>query len=305
VNTLAAPAVDESLARRLLRDQFPQWAELPLTPLHPGGSDHVIFRLGDDLSLRIPRGDWAADQAAKESVWLPRLAPRLPVAIPAPVATGSPALGCPWHWSVHRWLPGETVTGDVRHDTVGMAGELARFVLALHRVPSTLGGSADALERMRRPTLQSRDASTRKNITAVADVFDADALLRVWEAATAAHAWEDGNAPVWCHGDLHNGNLLVEDGRLSAVIDFGALGIGDPAIDLMVAFTLLSPPTRAVFRDVLGLDDATWARGRGWALTTGLSAYTAYAATRPLVAASTRRQITETLADHAAHTDTR
>ncbi|MCK1798589.1 aminoglycoside phosphotransferase family protein [Streptomyces sp. XM4193] len=305
------PTIDESLARELLEEQFPQWAGLPLVPLDPGGSDHVIFRLGDSLSVRLPRGDWAAGQALKEAEWLPRLAPLLPLEVPSPVGTGTPALGYPWHWSVHRWLRGETVTDVVdQSDAPGPAAQLADFVRALHRVPTPdrasgsrnngedAGGDGDA--GLARPRLSARDASTRAAIAAVADTFDAAALLRAWEDALAAPAWEDEHEPVWCHGDLHNGNLLIDQGRLTAVIDFGSLGIGDPAIDLMAAYTLLSPRTREVFRQRIGLDGATWARGRGWALTTGLNAYTSYADTHPHVARQTYRQITQVWMDHAA-----
>lgn len=299
MNTFSVPVVDESLAHGLLEHQFPQWAGLPLTRLRTGGSDHVIFRLGDALTVRIPRGDWAAHQAVKEATWLPRLAPLLPVAISFPVATGAPALGYPWHWSVHRWLPGETVSPEAGGDTVAMARQLAGFLRALHAVPDTVAEAAASLDDVSRPALARRDRSTREDIAAVADAFDAAALLRVWETALGTPSWESGNDPVWCHGDFHHGNLLAENGTLSAVIDFGELGLGDPACDVVIAYTLLSRPARVTFRDLLGLDDATWARGRGWALTTGLSAYTAYASSRPEVAAQTRRQITEALADHA------
>ncbi|MFW6692717.1 aminoglycoside phosphotransferase family protein [Streptomyces sp. MAR4 CNX-425] len=288
-------AVDEALARRLLAAQFPRWAHLPLRRLRPGGSDHVIFRLGDAMSVRLPRGDWAAGQAQKEHLWLPRLAPHLPLAVPAPLEVGEPAFGYPWHWSVSRWLDGETATPDGLADPEEAAADMAAFLAALHGLappaPTPYGHLSPAVP------LRDRDRTTREAIAAVgaAGTFDARALTAVWEAALAAG--DRTGPPQWFHGDMHNGNLLTRSGRLSAVIDFGGLGTGDPACDLVVAWTLLDPGPRTTFRRTLGADDAAWARGRGWALTTALSAYTTYAATNPLVARNTTRQITEALAD--------
>ncbi|MFF0725158.1 aminoglycoside phosphotransferase family protein [Streptomyces sp. NPDC004134] len=289
------PAVDEALAGRLLAAQFPRWAHLPLRPLHPGGSDHVIFRLGDAMSVRLPRGDWAAGQAEKELLWLPRLAPHLPLAVPAPLEVGEPAFGYPWHWSVSRWLDGRTATPDGLADPVEAAADVAAFLGALQG----LALPSDASYGLLSPAvpLRDRDRTTRAAIAAVgaAGAFDARALTAVWEAAV--EAGDRDGPPVWFHGDMHNGNLLTRAGQLSAVLDFGGLGVGDPACDLVIAWTLFDAGPRAAFREALGADDAAWARGRGWALTTALSAYTAYAATNPLVARNTTRQITEALAD--------
>ncbi|KAB8164666.1 phosphotransferase [Streptomyces sp. 3MP-14] len=288
------PAVDPALARRLLAGAFPHWAELPLRPVRPGGSDHLIYRLGDDLSARFPRGDWSAGQARKEARWLPLIAPRLPLAVPQPVAVGEPAHGYPWHWSVSRWLDGEQATFEALADPEDSARQLGAFLRALHRLPP-----AEALlpghdqRELARGTLAERDASTRQAIAAVGDTFGAAALTELWDAALAVPAWP--GPPTWVHGDFHAGNLLVTDGRISTVIDFGGLGLGDPAADLIVAWTLLTAETRPHFRAAAGLDDATWLRGRGWALATGLNAYHSYAATRPDVARATTYQITETL----------
>lgn len=274
--------MSEDLARRLVDAQFPRWRDLPLTRLEPAGSDNLIFRLGDELAVRLPN-EWAAGQAAKENRLLPRLAPHLPLAIPVPVGVGVPALGFPWHWSVSRWLDGDTATVDGLADPAETAADLAGFLKALQGLDT---GDTTADEG---DPLADRDADTRRSIAAVAGVFDTDALTEVWDDALAAPGWE--GPPVWHHGDMHNGNLLTVDGRLSAVIDFGGLGVGDPACDLVVAWTLFDGDAREVFRAALGVDDATWARGRGWAVSTGLNAYTAYAATRPDVVANTTRQI--------------
>ncbi|AZM56867.1 phosphotransferase [Streptomyces sp. WAC 01529] len=285
------PAIDATLARRLVDAQFPQWAELPLELLDPAGSDHVIYRLGEELSVRLPRHADAVGQARKESRWLPRLAPHLPLAVPESVGVGEPGLGYPWPWAVSRWLEGEVATAETLGDSPRAAVRLAEFLAALQQC--TPDAAEAAPEDIRADTLAGRDRATRDAISEVAGVFDAEAMTALWDAALSAPEWD--RPPVWCHGDFHTGNLLTVDGRLSAVIDFGELGVGDPACDLVIAFTLMSPGSRSVFRGALGADDATWTRGRGWALATGLNAYTTYAAENPRVAAQTTRQIIEAL----------
>jgi aminoglycoside phosphotransferase (APT) family kinase protein len=278
--------IDMALAAGLLRAQFPQWAGLPLRPAPNPGSDHVIYRLGDELAVRLPRHADAVGQAEKESEWLPRLAPRLPLAVPQPVAVGRPGDGYPWPWSVARWLDGE-VASLALADSREAAESLAGFLAALQRLP--VDGAPPGDGRL----LPERDDETRKAIARVAGVFDAGALTAVWQAAIDAPPW--AGPPVWFHGDFHIGNVLTAGGRVSAIIDFGGLGAGDPARDMMMAYTLMSGASRAVFRQALGVDEATWTRGRGWALATGLNAYCSYAATDARVAAATTRQIREAL----------
>jgi aminoglycoside phosphotransferase (APT) family kinase protein len=290
-NVHTRPVIAAALVRSLVDSQFPQWAGLPLTQLDPAGSDHVIYRLGAELSVRLPRHRGAIRQAAKEAEWLPRLAPHLPLAIPVPVAVGKPDLGYPWQWAVSRWLDGEVATVDALACSAEAAVELAGFLGALQRfAPRDVPADLARADLTGRP-LADRDRATRAAIAQVDGVFDAPAMTQLWDAALAAPGWD--RPPVWFHGDFHTGNLLTRGGRLSAVIDFGGLGVGDPACDLMVAFTLMSERSRAVFRAALGVDDATWLRGRGWALATGLNAYTSYAATSPRIAAQTSRQITQ------------
>lgn len=288
------PAIDAPLVRRLVDAQFPQWADLPLTLLDPAGSDHVIYRLGEELSVRLPRHPGAVGQARKECEWLPRLAPHLPLIVPAPVEVGEPAFGYPWPWAVNRWLDGEVASVDVLAESPETAGRLAQFLTALQRfAPEEIPALRGRDDFIAGP-LADRDRATRAAIAKTAGVFDAAAMTELWDAALDAPGW-DGPA-VWFHGDFHTGNLLTLDGHLSAVIDFGGLGVGDPSRDLMIAFTLMSATSRAVFRTALGVDDATWLRGRGWALATGLNAYTAYAAANPRIAEQTTRQITSALA---------
>ncbi|WP_410661011.1 aminoglycoside phosphotransferase family protein [Amycolatopsis sp. lyj-112] len=284
---MTTPAIDAALARRLVDTQFPQWAELPLRLHAPAGSDHVIYRLGEEFSVRLPRHAGAIKQARKEAEWLPRLAPHLPLAIPVPVEVGEPDFGYPWPWAVSRWLDGEVATADALSGSHEAAVVLAEFLTALHRF------DAEKTEDLTGRPLSTRDTATRSAITKVGDTFDTTAMTELWDAALAA---PEGNfPPVWFHGDFHTGNLLTTRGRLSAVIDFGELGTGDPACDLIIAFTLMSAETRGTFRAALDVDDATWTRGRGWALATGLNAYISYAAVNPRVAAQTTRQITQAL----------
>jgi aminoglycoside phosphotransferase (APT) family kinase protein len=292
--------VGPGLVGRLLASQFPEWADLPLTCLNPAGSDNVIYRLGENMSVRLPRGEWAAGHAVKEHYWLPRLAPRLPLPIPAPLGVGKPAFGYRWDWSVSRWLRGETATVKGLADPRRTAIELAEFLTALQHALPVESDAPNPHDEVTGVPLAKRDHATRAAIAAVQDAFDAPAMTAVWDAALRAPAWDRG--PVWYHGDLHLGNLLISGGHLSAVIDFAGLGAGDPACDLVIAWNLLSPQTRQVFRAALRVDDATWTRARGWALTTGLNAYTSYAATSPLVAVNTHRQISQVLTDHAQTT---
>ncbi|WP_282687042.1 MULTISPECIES: aminoglycoside phosphotransferase family protein [unclassified Streptomyces] len=289
----ARPRIDGALVRRLVDTQFPQWAGLPLKPLNPAGSDHVIYRLGKELSVRLPRHAGAVGQARKEFQWLPRLAPHLPLAVPVPVGVGDPDFGYPWSWAVSRWLDGEVATVEALSDSSRAAMELAHFLSDLQRFAPEDVPAENIREDLTGWPLSDRDHATRLAIAEVDGMFDAAAMTELWDAALSAPGWD--RPPVWFHGDFHTGNLLTVDGRLSAVIDFGGLGTGDPACDLMIAFTLMTADSRAVFRGALGVDDATWMRGRGWALATGLNAYTAYAAVNPRVAAQTSRQITQAL----------
>jgi aminoglycoside phosphotransferase (APT) family kinase protein len=278
---------DERLARQLIDRQFPPWSALGLRRVEPGGSDPVIYRLGAELSVRLPRHTGAIRQAAKELRLLPRLAPRLPLAIPEPVAVGEPDLGYPWAWGVSRWLDGEAARYEDLGESVETARQLAGFLTALQSV------DLDAAAVEPDQPLADQDEHVRAAIADVGDAFDAPALLAIWHEAVAAPAWH--REPVWYHGDFHTGNLLTTGGRVSAVIDFGGLGRGDPARDLMMAFTLLAGRAREAFREALDVDDATWARGRGRSLIGGVLAYRAYAATSPWVKAQTTRQLTAVL----------
>lgn len=288
---VAEVETDVSLVSRLLVAQFPQWADLPIEPVNSAGTDNAIYRLGDDMAVRLPRIHWATGQADKEHLWLPRLAPHLPLAIPVPLAKGIPGEGYPWHWSVYRWLEGENATIERVTDLRQAARDLAQFIAAMQRIDLAGGPPSN-----RGVPLEARDSFTREAIASLHGMIDTDAVTAAWEAALQVPEWQ--GPPVWIHGDLQGGNLLMNGGRISAAIDFGCLGIGDPACELSVAWNFLSAETREVFRAELPVDDATWARGRGWALSIGLIALPYYKITNPVLANISRRAIAEVLADH-------
>lgn len=282
-------SVPRELVSRLLIDQFPRWADLPLSPVPSAGTDNALYRLGDDLAVRLPRIHWAVGQAEWEAHWLPRIAPALPLAVPEPLALGEPGHGYPWRWSVCRWLAGDNATPERLSDPRQTAVDLAEFVAAMRTLDPN--GAPEG----RGIPLAERDEAVRSAIGALHNDYNPDTLTASWETALHTPAWP--GPPVWHHGDLHVGNLLARNGRLGAVIDFGCAGVGDPACDVMAAWLFLSAETRAIFRDVLGVDDDTWARGRGWALSMGLIALPYYRTTNPVLAGIARRAIDEVLAD--------
>jgi aminoglycoside phosphotransferase (APT) family kinase protein len=287
--------VDVALVGRLLAAQFPQWADLPIEPVHSAGTDNAIYRVGDVLAVRLPRRQGVSRQVDKEQQWLPRLAPHLPLAIPLPLALGRPDEDYPWQWSVYQWLAGENATTFRIVDEGQAARDLAHFIAALQRIDPTAGPPSGPQNFFRGVPLAMRDAPTRAAISELSGMLDTIALTTAWEAALHAPVWD--GPPVWIHGDLSPLNLLVQQGQLSAVIDFGGLSVGDPACDLIVAWNLLSAQTRDVLRAALQVDDATWARGRGWALSVGLIALPYYQSTNPVLAGIARRAIEEVLAD--------
>lgn len=260
--------IDAETVRRLVVEQFGQWATLPVTPVREGGWDNHTFHLGDDLLVRMPSAAAYALAVEKEQHWLPRLAGQLPLPVPSPCGLGVPGEGYPFHWTVQRWLPGERASFAAVADQQMFADELAGFVLALRRVDPTGGPQPGIHNWFRGATLRTYDATARRALAALTGTVDVDRAAATWQAALDA-PWDGED--TWFHGDLAEGNLLLVDGRLTAVIDFGTCGVGDPSCDLALAWTLLTSPARRTFRDRLGVDDASWARGRGWALWKTLS----------------------------------
>jgi aminoglycoside phosphotransferase (APT) family kinase protein len=285
--------IDASLARRLVDSQFPQWADLPLSPVQPAGWDNRTFRLGTGKSVRLPSAEAYSAQVAKEQRWLPALASQLPLPIPDPLALGIPAEGYPWGWSIYRWLEGETAETARIVDLDEFATTLARFLSSLQQIDAVDGPPAGEHNFFRGGSLTVYDEETRDAISVLADRIDVATATAVWEAALASH-WP--GPPVWVHGDVSAANLLLDDGRLCAVIDFGSSGVGDPACDLVIAWTLLSGSSRETFRRAVAVDDATWARGRGWALWKSLITL----AGDPTRAGRAEQTLQAVLADHHA-----
>lgn len=277
---------DIEQVRRLVAAQFPQWAGMPVRAVPATGTDHALYRIGDELVARLPRIDWALGQAESDRRWLPFLAPQLPLAVPVPLGVGEPGEGYPWAWSVVPWLPGENPTSD-NVDLDAAAAELAGFVTALRSADPTGGPVKTAQDRG--VPLAARDELTRAAIAELGNRVDAARVTAVWEEALTADAWT--GPAVWIHGDLLSGNVLVDGRRLSAVIDFGALGLGDPAADVVPAWTIFDKASRPVFREALDCDEAMWQRGRGWALSTALVALPYYWDTAPHIVAEAQRRI--------------
>lgn len=330
---------DVALVRHLLTVRFPRWASLPIHRVVSSGSENAIYRLGDDLAVRLPRRPGATAQLSSDARWLSFLAPHLPLAIPEVVATSDPVPatsrhpGFAWPWGIYRWIEGEAVTLAGLADPVNDAAVLASFLRALQAIDPTGGTSPGPHNSGRGMPLAGRDARTRSCIEEMHGMVDTDAVTASWEASLSVPAWS--GSPRWVHGDIHQGNLLMARGGssessphfvspdhhpvppsgadargtstprmaehphpgagLSAVIDFGCLGVGDPAVDLMVAWMLFARPSRKVFRECLRTDEATWIRGRGWALSWALIYVPYYRLTNPAGVAVAMRTISEVL----------
>jgi aminoglycoside phosphotransferase (APT) family kinase protein len=255
--------ITAAVAARLVAAQFPQWADLPIAPVALDGWDNSTFRLGDALSLHLPSADAYVAQIDKEHRWLPVLARQLPLRIPRSVAMGQPGGGFPRAWSIYRWIDGDPASVDRIADVTAFASDLAGFLAALHAIDARDGPVPGKHNFFRGGPVDAYDAQSRESIQLLADEVDRDAATEVWDAAVASR-WD--RSPVWVHGDVTASNLLVADGCLRAVIDFGCAAVGDPACDLVMAWTFFTDESSELFRSGLPLDDATWARGRGWAL---------------------------------------
>ncbi|WP_434741511.1 aminoglycoside phosphotransferase family protein [Micromonospora sp. SH-82] len=292
--------VDTPLVHRLVADQFPDWADLPVRPVARSGVDNATYRLGDDMLVRLPRLPRWVGQVRREQRWLPYLGPRLPLPVPVPVALGAPGEDYPFPWSVYRWLDGENADLDRITDPQATAVELAGFLTTLQSVDAVDGPPPEASNGFRGVPLADRrdspvvESRVRDRIAALSGLFDTEALTEVYETAVAAPRWD--RPPVWIHGDPDPANMLMRDGRLSAVIDFGTLAVGDPACDLIAAWTFFDAASRDTFRDAVGVDDATWTRGRAWGLTGILPDPRELA--DPVGGVAARRRLDEIVADH-------
>ena len=275
--------------RALLRAQMPGLADLPIDFVPSSGTDNTLYRLGDELVVRLPLIEWAVPQIALEHEWLPRLRPHLPFAIPEPLEMGQPGEGYPWPWSLYRWIDGDHP--DPEADNRQLAHDLAAFVTAMHAIP------VDGVPRSGRGTpLRVIDHNIRESIDRVREGFDAEVLVEIWEDALAAPKWHGDWVPL--HADLSTHNLLLRDGRLHAVIDYSLFGLGDPAVDVAIGWELFQGASRSAFRETLAYDDDTWRRSRGWAVRS-VNGITYYEHTNPGIAARCARSLDAVIADWA------
>lgn len=282
--------IDAHLVRRLISEQFPQWEDLRLERVRSTGTVNAIYRLGDEMCVRLPRTPGAARDVAREERWLPHLGRCLPLRVPTLLAVGQPAAEYPLTWTVYSWLAGDTFEVGLVGDLEAASDDIANFINALHRIDGT-----DAPRSGGSGPLAVRDEAVRAVIDSLGDRIDAAAAKRAWGSSLAAREW-DGN-PVWIHGDLIPPNVLVEAGRVSAVIDFDESGVGDPALDVIAAWSLLPASVRGLFREAIEVDDATWIRGRGWALSKALFIIPYYENTNPEFVAMADRMVNEILAE--------
>lgn len=287
--------IDTSLVRRLIASQFPQWENLPIDPVATSGWDNRTFHLGKDKSVRLPSAAEYALQVEKEHQWLPKLAPALPLLIPVPLAIGHPEFGYPWKWSIYRWLEGETAASAKIDNLTSLAVDLANFLIALQKIDATDGPSPGLHSFFRGGSLSVYDSETRHAIAALQDKIDTISANDVWKTALST-TWT--HPPVWVHGDISAGNLLVQKGKLCAVIDFGQLTTGDPACDIAIAYTLFHGKSRETFQKKLPYDQGTWARARGWTLWKAMVVAAGF--TNPYNSESQQcfRIIADVIADH-------
>ncbi|MBX8824793.1 aminoglycoside phosphotransferase family protein [Ochrobactrum sp. SFR4] len=286
---------DLTLIQRLIASQFPQWQNLPLKEVFSAGTDNSMYRLGDDLVVRLPQRPEAAVQILKEQRWLPVIAPHLHCEIPLPLANGVPATDFPYPWSVCQWREGKNAIEATVSDFHQAAVTLACFINDLQSLNATDGPVPGEHNFYRGVPLQNRNEQYLTALDQIHDMINTKAALSLWQQALKADEWR--YAPVWIHGDIHAGNLLVRNGRISAVIDFGGLGVGDPACDMMVAWNFLTTDSRAVFREAVKADDAAWKRAQGWALSMAVIALPYYRNTNPQVVRSSLNTIEQLLAD--------
>jgi aminoglycoside phosphotransferase (APT) family kinase protein len=281
--------IDISLVRRLLREQFPHLSQYSLTAVRSTGTVNEIYRLGDELCVRLPRLEAWAESMDNEWSWLPKLAPHLSLRIPQPIARGEPAGGYPCPWAIYRWIEGIPYQDDLICDERQAAQDLAHFILELRGVDS------QGAPHGGRPPLAELDAETSIAIESSRGAIDTETASAAWRRCLEAPAW-DGK-PVWIHGDLLKSNLLLQDGRLNAVIDFGEAGIGDPAADVVPAWSVFNKAGRETFRQVLDVDDAAWSRARGYALHQALMIIPYYPDTNPEFVTMAKRTVEEILTE--------
>lgn len=279
--------ISEEKVYSLLKEQKPEWAECSIQRIESSGSDNALFRLGDDFLMRMPRIEWAVSSILKEAEWVPKIASNISIPISESVFTGLPSKLYPWHWLILPWYEGQNPEFEKADELGKLAGDLANFCNQIHALSLPRG----PLSR-RGIALNEIDIQTRQSLSMLGDEVDVARVERLWKSFCALPTW--AHAPVWLHGDLHQGNMVTQNGRLAAVIDFSDVGIGDPACDYIAAWSLFGPQSRATFkRNIALLDENTWQRGRGWALSIALIMLPYYRDTHPPYASLARRIILE------------
>ncbi len=287
--------IDAELVGRLVAEQFPELADLTISSTRSTGTVNAIYRIGDHLYARLPRMQQWAQDLNREWHWLPKLAPHLSLRVPEPVGMGHATSSYPFSWAIYGWIDGQPYADELVDDERQAARDLAQFVVELRTMDPVVAAPPVDAPRTGRKPLRQLDAVTRESIESARGVIDGDAATAAWERALEGPAWK--GTPVWIHTDLLRPNLLVHEGRLAAVIDFGGVGVGDPAADVIAAWSVFSHTGRAVFRDALDVDDATWNRARGFALHQAAMIIPYYAGTNPRFAAMAKRTVEEVLAD--------
>ena len=257
------PEISVPLVKKLVEEQFPQWSSLPITPVKKSGFDNVTFHLGNEFSVRLPRLKSFSTQPLREHQWLHKLAPHLSVQIPTIIALGKPSAEYPWHWSVCKWIEGTTLNSFTRNELQQFAIPLAQFLKELHTIDGAGGLEPGEENFFHGASPRVNDGKVQEAFQKIDRYIDISAAKEVWSRAVNS---EIIKKPVWLHGDMNSGNFISKDGKLVAVIDFGTMGVGDPACDLKIAWTLFDKPARKIFKDHLGYDAGIWDRAKGWAL---------------------------------------
>ena len=283
------------LAQELISNQFPHWANLSIAPVEKGGWDNKTFRLGEEFLIRLPSAERYASKVTKEQHWLPILAPKLSLKIPVPVAQGSPSNKYPWNWSIYKWIVGENLSFIPPDNNTSNAVDLAQFMLELHKIPLDGAPLAGKHNFYRGGDLSVYDSETRQAVVKLKRKIDSKTANQIWERALESK-WNSD--PVWVHGDFTADNILQKDGKVVAVIDFGGIAVGDPACDLVIAWTYFRGGSRRVFKSELGLDQDTWHRAMGWALWKALIVLASFEGVESEEALNVRSVIGEILDDY-------
>ena len=293
----AEVTIDARLVQALLREQHPDLAHLRLIQVGEGW-DNAVFRLGEDLAVRLPRRKLSAPMIEHEQRWLPQLAPRLPIPVPTPVRLGHPGAGFPWSWSIVPWFSGTSAAARAPRDPQAVAVSLGRFLCALHQpAPAEAPRSP-----FRSIPLDARTARLHEHLDQLHDAVNRERVLAVWDRLVVTPRWS--GPPMWIHGDLHPANLLLDDDQLAAVIDFGDITCGDPATDLSVMWMLLPAEHREALFTAAGrnrsdpADEQMWRRARGWALAIGVAVIALGREGNPLTELG-RKAVAAALADGA------